>query len=656
MVFFLPRVSRSTSIVDEIPLTASALQEELQTFLQVTLRPTLAELRHELVDELRDLQIGRGPRRLATEAPPTWQPPLLHQHQRKDHTTDTRPSLVISVDSDPSEALPQTVSRPSSPWPEQLGSRQRCRSPASSSRERRPLGEELPPQRELSQMLPDLTYSMLRLRRHHTKRVVEGEDEDSWGMVPPTRRHREVAMEETCSLDLEEEQPFQQRSQRVGLLRASSRDGFGNPAEQAVCAPSQSRSLGPKRWSCPPLRSLALSLVSSPKWEMGVAFLIVLSSVLVGIETDLRTRHPHQPEPWCLDIFERLLAAVFTVEIVLRVCVHRSRFFSMSGWLWNVFDLTIAGTLLVVELLYVSFDVDVKFMSVLRTLRLVRITRLVRMIRLVEDLRMMLSSIVASLKHLVWTILLLVALIYCVAICITEVVSMAGEAEQSEVQLWWGTLDRSMLTLFESITGGLSWDEAVRPLHHHVSPFMAYVFCAYIAFCLFAVLNVVTGVFVNQASVQAQEDKDTYLANSISDLFFKGSGVDSSDITWDKFSHMLNTPDMQEYFEAINVDISEAEGLFALLDVDGSGSVDPQEVVDGCLRLRGQAKAIELSLLSQQTRVMFEKLALHQEWVQDTLLKAMGTNEHNGVRSSVLGDGLGGNGNEDVPQMGGEMS
>jgi len=252
-----------------------------------------------------------------------------------------------------------------------------------------------------------------------------------------------------------------------------------------------------------------------------------------------------------------------------------------------------------------------------------------------------------------------VALIYCVAICITEVVSMAGEAEQSEVQLWWGTLDRSMLTLFESITGGLSWDEAVRPLHHHVSPVMAYVFCAYIAFCLFAVLNVVTGVFVNQASVQAQEDKDTYLANSISELFFKGSGVDSSGITWDKFSHMLNTPDMQEYFEAINVDISEAEGLFALLDVDGSGSVDPQEVVDGCLRLRGQAKAIELSLLSKQTRVMFEKLVLHQEWVQDTLLQAMGTNEHNGVRSSrsssVLGDGLGGNGNEDVPHVGGEM-
>merc|ERR1712194_433196 len=91
-----------------------------------------------------------------------------------------------------------------------------------------------------------------------------------------------------------------------------------------------------------------------------------------------------------------------------------------------------------------------------------------------------------------------------------------------------------------------------------------------------------------------------------SDLFFQGENT--GQITWEDFEEKLASDDMQEYFKAINVDVSEAKGFFQLLDVDGGGSLDPEEVVSGCLRLRGQAKAIELSLLMQENRRIGEKM------------------------------------------------
>jgi hypothetical protein len=311
--------------------------------------------------------------------------------------------------------------------------------------------------------------------------------------------------------------------------------------------------------------------------------------------------------------------AVFTLELVLRLLAHRMEFFTMAGSSWNVFDLALVILQLGSETSCAVVQVHSHFISVLRTLRLIRITRLIRFVRVIEELRTMLSSIAGSLKNLIWTLILLLGLIYTVAVGITETVAMQGPEVDSELIFWFGSLGRTMLTLFESITGGISWDCAVRPLIQEISGFMGFAFCFYISFCSFAMMNVVTGVFVNEASMRAQEDKDTYLANHISELFFQDPGQVDCQITWEDFQEKLACPDMQEYFKAINVDVSEAQGFFGLLDVDGSGSVDPDEVVSGCLRLRGQAKAIELSLLMKQTRLMFDRFSEHQVEVERQL-------------------------------------
>eukprot|EP00913_Durusdinium_trenchii_P014667 g13761.t1 len=71
----------------------------------------------------------------------------------------------------------------------------------------------------------------------------------------------------------------------------------------------------------------------------------------------------------------------------------------------------------------------------------------------------------------------------------------------------WQDVPESMLTLFLSITGGLSWEEALKPLRS-VGLLAAGSMVLYIVIAVLAVLNVVTGVFCHTAIESAKADKD----------------------------------------------------------------------------------------------------------------------------------------------------
>merc|ERR1719284_1939562 len=73
-------------------------------------------------------------------------------------------------------------------------------------------------------------------------------------------------------------------------------------------------------------------------------------------------------------------------------------------------------------------------------------------------------------------------------------------------------------------------------------------------------------------------------------------------LTWEDFEDSLDDPAIQLYFKAVDLDIAEARNLFLLLDSDGSGAVETGEFVTGCLRLKGDAKAIDLATLMYDTR------------------------------------------------------
>lgn len=165
-----------------------------------------------------------------------------------------------------------------------------------------------------------------------------------------------------------------------------------------------------------------------------------------------------------------------------------------------------------------------------------------------------------------------------------------------------------MLSMFQAINGGVDWALIFEPLIDNITPWSAVVFTLYIAFSLLAMLNVVTGVFVESVLKSTKADKDLFLVNNARELFQNNDGSIQAAMTWDIFESKLGAPPMREFFRAIEVDPSEPKHLFALLDVDESGTVRADEFLSGCLRLRGPARSLDVALLIQDVKGLKRRL------------------------------------------------
>jgi len=150
----------------------------------------------------------------------------------------------------------------------------------------------------------------------------------------------------------------------------------------------------------------------------------------------------------------------------------------------------------------------------------------------------------------------------------------------------------------------VDWDDLLSPLEEAISPWLSLVFAAYIAFSVLAMMNVVTGVFVESALASARADREAEVVNQVRRLFQVTDRDSSGSISWEEFCAALDDDDMSRFMKSLDIDTEEAKGLFLLLDTDGSGTVDSEEFTQGCLRLRGPARAIDVSTLMYSNKRM----------------------------------------------------
>lgn len=230
---------------------------------------------------------------------------------------------------------------------------------------------------------------------------------------------------------------------------------------------------------------------------------------------------------------------------------------------------------------------------------------------------MLVTSIGNSMKSLLWTVVLLVLILYMMSLYFCSLVSdhrITHTEEEAmgrfdQLDRYFGALDVSMLSLFQSISGGNDWDSLASPLRHHIGGWSALFFSFYIAFTLLAVLNVVTGVFVQSVLLSAKTEKDVFMVNNVRDLFQEEvEGGIRGIMGRDVFLSKLDTPQMRAFFRAIDVDETEAEGLFRLMDLDDNGGVDAEEFLSGCMRLRGPARALDLTMLVREVRRLDQQI------------------------------------------------
>ncbi|MEM7195926.1 MAG: ion transporter [Pseudomonadota bacterium] len=222
------------------------------------------------------------------------------------------------------------------------------------------------------------------------------------------------------------------------------------------------------------------NLVESPIFDRVILALILVNAAILGLETSKTAMSYAGPLLIWLD---RILLSIFTVEVLLRVVVYRSRFWRDP---WRVFDLLIVGIALVPA---------TGNLSVLRTLRVLRVLRVVGMM---PSLRRVVGGLIAALPGMGSITLLLGLMFYVFSVMATK---LFGQVFPQ----WFGTLGESAYTLFQIMTLE-SWSMGiVRPVLE-AFPLAWIFFITFIITTSFTVLNLFIGIIVSAMQAEHEDE------------------------------------------------------------------------------------------------------------------------------------------------------
>ena len=219
--------------------------------------------------------------------------------------------------------------------------------------------------------------------------------------------------------------------------------------------------------------------IEDPRTERFIMALILLNAVTLGLETSDTVMARYGT---VLAVIDRVIIAIFVVEILARFLVQRARFF--RDW-WNIFDIIVVG---------IALAPATETFSVLRALR---VLRLLRLITAVPSLQRVVGGLIGALPGMT-SILLLIGLVFYVSAVMA--VNLYGE----DFPELFGTLGTSLYTLFTIMTLEGWTNDVVNPIMEK-HPNALLFFIPFIIITTFWVLNLFIGIIVN--AMQEEHEK-----------------------------------------------------------------------------------------------------------------------------------------------------
>mmetsp|Transcript_63704 Transcript_63704/g.136946 ORF Transcript_63704/g.136946 Transcript_63704/m.136946 type:complete len:735 (-) Transcript_63704:51-2255(-) len=379
-----------------------------------------------------------------------------------------------------------------------------------------------------------------------------------------------------------------------------------------------------------------------------ISGLVIVSHALwIGWTANERTVNPWKSDRSHWRQVDFAYNCYFLAELLIRIAAFRLRFIFTSDWRWNLFDVVIVSSAIIEELvLYFQPDdraegaFGMTTLRMLRVLRVCRIVRAIRVMRFFRELRLMVTSIVNCLKSLMWAIMLLFIITWIFGVffltSVTETIrttsptnrtdkgineafddgSSVDEQRIETLKQHFSSLFQAIFTLVQSVTGGMDWGVIAESLKLAGVAYSV-IYCLFVALVLFAVLNVVTGIFVENATKLANQDNDDVIQNELMQrnsyinavrrMFHEADVDGTGDLTWKEFDAHCSDERVKAFFTTLELDVSEAKGLFRLLDVESTGVINAEDFVNGCLKLKGQARALDVATLLYESKKASKK-------------------------------------------------
>jgi len=219
------------------------------------------------------------------------------------------------------------------------------------------------------------------------------------------------------------------------------------------------------------MQKAVATVVESAPFRHFITGLIIFNGLILGLATSKSLMADYGR---LIETIDGMIVAIFTVEIIMRIYVHRTAFFKDP---WSLFDFFVVA----ISLVPASDE-----MSILRVLR---VLRLFRLLTIVPQMRKIIAALVSVIPGIGSVSMILLLLFYVFAIMSTN---LFGE----QFPEWFGTLGASMYTLFQVMTLE-SWSMGIARPVMEAYPSSWVFFVIFVLLSTFIMVNLLIGIIVD---------------------------------------------------------------------------------------------------------------------------------------------------------------
>jgi len=287
-------------------------------------------------------------------------------------------------------------------------------------------------------------------------------------------------------------------------------------------------------------------------------------------------------------------------------------------------------------------------------LRLARLARLLRLLKLVKSLQgidplfLMMTTLKGSMSVLFWAFILLTVCQTMFAFLLNQILVTYYLEEDNdhaiklEVFKHFGTFTRSFFSMFEITLG--NWVPVGRLLVDDVSEWFMIFSVGHKLTMGFAVIGVINGIFIQETFKVAacddtlmllQKQRQLKVHTKKMEAFFKEAD-ESGDgkVDLEEFRAILDTAQVRVWLAAQELDASDADKLFMLLD-KGNGSLTATDLVKGVARLKGGARSIDLIVSLRQMAHLLEEMHRLHDSIGEMQIAGRKVSEHHSEQTPL---------------------
>lgn len=339
------------------------------------------------------------------------------------------------------------------------------------------------------------------------------------------------------------------------------------------------------------------TFMNSLFWANFMAFIVVVDAVCTSADINARAADSGVSETFA--VISDLCLALYTIELSVFLCISDCQ--TRLHWTM-LMDIAIIGCGWAERLIQVVAEDSISFrITVLRPLRLVRIFRLLRSLKRLRPLRELhkLATMMATcFRTLLWSFLLCFVVMTVWAMLMVELIYPAlldmnrleGTFEDcGYCQRAMSTVMDANLLLFQTVIAGDSWGKIAIPvIQRH--PATAIIFVGSLLTLVFGVLNLIVAVVVDtfadarindvQSLAEEMEEDLQYDRQILANLFARIDKDGSGELSLPELMEGARTdPQFHSRLRVMDIDESDLEQLFYMIDSDKSGTVTIEEFI-----------------------------------------------------------------------------